>query len=771
MDRKRFGLVMVVVAGGLLALALYAQNANRDAAGNNEASTAPETAANAAVGVANEAAGDSESSSVAPSVTPEMSAATTPAEPTLSATVPSPSPAVSPATGGKPAWSIVSDEDENGKSRPTRKVTIGSLDPADAYAMQVTFMTDGASIYTAKLTNYYTTVADLHAARAVERAGGSHAEYLARVETEPDLLGHYSLLNPVARNGDATTAARLDNVYGTADQPHSFSDSLYLPLATRSVRLEYKDGRDPLTFDIEKRHWKFQPPTRHDDGRWDIVFTLVLERTLPGGPKEPYLELVKTYTLLPGAKPGEIQYDQRPFSVRVALTARNHSDDVYSVAVDQAGVTGVPREDIQRDLRRLAWTRMEQGGKPVTQRRPVEEKDLADTLGASTDPQPLVWTAQTNKFFAGVLYLMPKGGDKDVAEGVLVPGRSASWSQRRVNETRDSKTFVTGVKLEMAPAVGGEDSLEMDLFVGPKRTELFNNTPMYTALNYSGTIEVGQCCLAWCTFDWLSKFIMAFLEWLARHVTGGNFGVAIIVLVVIVRVLLHPLTKRGQIAMSKMAKLAPKMKELQEKYKNDKDTLNREMLKHSKEQAGVFMGCLPMLLQLPIWMALYGGLQADAELRHAAFLPVWITDLAGPDAIIRFDRAVQVPLVGAVASLNLLPLLLTVAMYLQTKLTPTPSAPATTPEQEMQQKMQKRMMQIMMPVMMLLFFYNAPSGLNLYIMTSTFSSVFEQMIIRKHIRERDAKAAATATEVIVPTKTPRDKRAKKPKGPFWFRKS
>jgi len=111
-----------------------------------------------------------------------------------------------------------------------------------------------------------------------------------------------------------------------------------------------------------------------------------------------------------------------------------------------------------------------------------------------------------------------------------------------------------------------------------------------------------------------------------------------------------------------------------------------------------------------------------------------------------------------------------VAMYLQSKLTPMPTATAMTKEQELQQKMQKKMMLIMMPAMMLLFFYNAPSGLNLYIMTSTFSSVFEQMIIRKHIRQRDALAAATGqTEIIVNAKPSRDNRPKKPKGPFWHK--
>jgi len=105
-------------------------------------------------------------------------------------------------------------------------------------------------------------------------------------------------------------------------------------------------------------------------------------------------------------------------------------------------------------------------------------------------------------------------------------------------------------------------------------------------------------------------------------------------------------------------------------------------------------------------------------------------------------------------------------MYYQTKLTPTSMSATATPQQAQQQKMMK----IMTPVMMLLFFYNAPAGLNLYIMTSTFSSVFEQIIIRKHIKEREAAEAASETTVVMPGKGARGSRPKKPKGPFWTKR-
>ena len=169
-----------------------------------------------------------------------------------------------------------------------------------------------------------------------------------------------------------------------------------------------------------------------------------------------------------------------------------------------------------------------------------------------------------------------------------------------------------------------------------------------------------------------------------------------------------------------------------------------------------------MMLQMPIWIALWTALNASVELRHAAFLPWWIIDLAAPDALITFGQ--KVPFLGE--SFNLLPILLTISMFLQTKLNPQMAGAGSTP----QQQQQKKMMKYMMPGMMLLFFYQAPSGLTLYIMASTTASVIEQMLIRKHIRDRDAAEEAATATVPMPGKRFRDSRPKKPKGPNWFKR-
>jgi YidC/Oxa1 family membrane protein insertase len=381
-------------------------------------------------------------------------------------------------------------------------------------------------------------------------------------------------------------------------------------------------------------------------------------------------------------------------------------------------------------------------------------------LGRSDTVNPVLWTGVTNKFFASLLYLLP-------TQGAGLPA-----AQYRTFEVGDTKTYRTEVNLEqikIAPGKSGQ--VGFDFFAGPKDRDMFRTVGLYNKLNYDGSIETGSCCgITW--FNWLTPVVMSLLEFLGKSwITNHNFGVAIIILVIIVRVLLHPLTKKGQVSMMKMQKLGPKMQALKEKYKDDKDALQRETMKFYKEQGATpILGCLPMVLQMPIWIALYTGLNADVALRQTAFLPVWITDLAGQDAVYHLPWALNLPLLGGlmgpIVNINLLPILLTIAMYYQTKLTPTSMGATATPQQAQQQKMMK----YMTPVMMLVFFYNAPAGLNLYIMTSTFSSVFEQIIIRKHIKEKEAAEAAAETQVVVPGKAARGSRPKKPKGPFWTKR-
>jgi YidC/Oxa1 family membrane protein insertase len=265
------------------------------------------------------------------------------------------------------------------------------------------------------------------------------------------------------------------------------------------------------------------------------------------------------------------------------------------------------------------------------------------------------------------------------------------------------------------------------------------------------------CCCPASVIRPLAFGILALMKWMYGFI--GNYGVVIIILVFIFRIVIHPLTKKSQVSMSKMSKMAPKVEEIKKKYANNRAEMNRQMMAVYKEHgASPVMGMLPMMVQMPIWIALWSAINTSIDLRGAAFLSFWIKDLSLPDALISF-QTVTLPLLGwKISSLNLLPILMGVAFFLQQKLMPKQAA--ANPQVAQQQKM----MMIMMPLMFPIMLYNAPSGVSLYIMASTFAGVIEQYVIRKHIREKEAEEERGL--VSATSKTGGKVKKKKPK-PFY----
>ncbi len=174
----------------------------------------------------------------------------------------------------------------------------------------------------------------------------------------------------------------------------------------------------------------------------------------------------------------------------------------------------------------------------------------------------------------------------------------------------------------------------------------------------------------------------------------------------------------------------------------------------------LLFGCMPMLLQTPIWIALYSTLQATFELRHEPFLfgLTWIDDLSRPDHLVDFGQRFEIlPFFGlGISGINLLPLLMAVVFFIQMKLQPQPTATMTD-----EQKAQQKLMQILMVTVFPLFLYSMPSGLNLYILTSTTIGIIETKLIRRNLKiEEDEIAAAEAEGRTLP---------QKPKGPLGRR--
>ncbi|MBC8481184.1 MAG: membrane protein insertase YidC, partial [Planctomycetes bacterium] len=313
----------------------------------------------------------------------------------------------------------------------------------------------------------------------------------------------------------------------------------------------------------------------------------------------------------------------------------------------------------------------------------------------------------------------------------------------------------------LGAARSGKDVEEYDfkLFLGPKEKRLFTDNPYYKELGFIQTIDFMGCCCPAAIINPLAFGILGAMEWMYSFIP--NYGVVIIILVLIIRLVMHPVTKKSQISMSKMTKLGPMAEEIKKKYANNKAEMQKQIMQlYKKQGASPVMGFLPMLIQMPIWIALYSAIYASISLRGAQFLPVWITDLSAPDALVTFST-ITIPMVKwHISSFNLLPILMGVAMYLQQKMMPSQAGASTNPQMEQQQKMMKIMMPLMFPLML----YNAPSGLNLYIMASTFAGVIEQHVIRKHIREKEE--AESLGKVAVTSKTGGKIKKKKPK-PFY----
>ena len=220
-------------------------------------------------------------------------------------------------------------------------------------------------------------------------------------------------------------------------------------------------------------------------------------------------------------------------------------------------------------------------------------------------------------------------------------------------------------------------------------------------------------------FGGISKFILAVMKFFYNIV--HSWGLAIILLSVFLNVILFPLTMKSFKSMQKMQELHPQMEKLKVQYKGNPQKLNQEIMElYKKYKINPFSGCLPMLLQMPIFFALYQALMKSIELRGTKFL--WIKDLSMPDAV---PIPFTLPLIGN--SINILPLVMVVAMVLQQKISTKTMGSAITVEQREQQKI----MLIVMPIMFGFIFYNMPSGLVLYWVVNTVLTVVEQQAVFK----------------------------------------
>lgn len=373
----------------------------------------------------------------------------------------------------------------------------------------------------------------------------------------------------------------------------------------------------------------------------------------------------------------------------------------------------------------------------------------------------LVWAGVTNRYFGVVVHALfdpaAAGASTNADKRLLsvdridriVVDRGEAWEKAEHAIHPEMALRLTGSVTDIAPKQSV--STEFGVFAGPLSKGALKEDSLTKALHLEGLVVfknlIGPCI--YCSYEVLGNMIFGLMHFLHDSIFR-DWSLAIIFMVVVVRTVLHPVTRWSQIRMQRFGKqmqeMQPKIAKIQERFKDDKAQLQRETAKLWQEE-GVsplgMLGCLPMILVTPVWLGVYSVIFYAVELRHeAAFYGLFqsltggkwhfLADLASADRAIDFGTSFKIPLLstmlGPISSLNILPLVLGAVFFVHQKYLTPPSTVQLTPEQEQQQKIVKWMSVIMFP----LFMYNSPSGLSLYFITNSTLAIFESKWIRAH---------------------------------------
>lgn len=280
--------------------------------------------------------------------------------------------------------------------------------------------------------------------------------------------------------------------------------------------------------------------------------------------------------------------------------------------------------------------------------------------------------------------------DKYFLSAILADKNSIASVEVKKNAAGFLESVVSSPQLVVNP--GQSATVAQRLFVGPKDIDV---------LKAQGNFLEQSLDLGW--FTVIAKPLLYTLKFFYRYV--GNYGIAIIIITIILKAFFFPLTHKSYKSMKGMQKIQPEMVRLREKYKNDRDAMNKAVMElYRDNKVNPLGGCLPMVVQIPVFFALYKALMFSIELRHAPFY-LWITDLADKDPY------------------YVTPIIMGVTMFIQQKMTPSQMDPV-------QQKMM-----LALPVVFTFMFLNFPSGLVLYWLVNNILTIGQQMYINKLVKD------------------------------------
>ncbi|VAV82281.1 Inner membrane protein translocase and chaperone YidC, long form [hydrothermal vent metagenome] len=327
---------------------------------------------------------------------------------------------------------------------------------------------------------------------------------------------------------------------------------------------------------------------------------------------------------------------------------------------------------------------------PVIKGTGKVERPKITEPGSESGGGPVAWIGLEDKYFLKALVppfvaKEKKSQAEDDDEAVAEPATSNLLWTSNIKEDEYSSATLASVslaeKLELAP--GATSTIEYTAFMGAKDYNLLKKT----GNKLEDAIEFGY-------FSIIAKPCLVLLNFFNKYV--NNYGIAIIILTVLFKIIFYPLTKYGLKSMKNMQTMQPQMKAIKEKYKDDKSAQNKATMElYKRNKINPMGGCLPMVLQIPVFIGLYEVLAVAIELRHAPFA-LWLVDLSAKDPY------------------YITPVLMGISMFLHQKMTPSAMDP-----------MQSKMMMIM-PVVMTFLFLNFPSGLVLYWLVNNILSILQQ---------------------------------------------
>ncbi len=316
--------------------------------------------------------------------------------------------------------------------------------------------------------------------------------------------------------------------------------------------------------------------------------------------------------------------------------------------------------------------------------------DLANEKSSLNVPTTGGWVSMIQHYFVSAWI----GDTTEGVNNVIYSGSSNKGTEAIIGIRTEPTTI----------AAHGEHEFKASMWIGPKSQDVMETV----APNLDLTVDYG-----WLWF--ISIPLFKILEFI--HGFIGNWGFSIILLTLVVRGVLFPLTKAQYTSMAKMRLLTPKMQELRERYGDDRQKLGQETMKlYKNEKVNPLGGCFPLLIQMPIFIALYWTLMESTELRHSPFI-LWITDLSVHDPYF------------------VTPILYGISMFFIQKMSPTP---VTDP-------MQRKII-MAMPVVFTFMFCTFPAGLTLYWLVSNCFTIFQQIIIFKSLEKKGLHVKAPKAE-------------------------